>query len=121
MLKNHYLKEEIKILDRDEEVSLIEKYQETRDKDILEKLIVSNIKFIIEKAGQLYGDVPKSDLIQEGILALILSIENFNKDKSGGTRLLTFAHKKIKGRMIRSIESWRKHSGDYIKRRISWR
>lgn len=67
-----------------------------------EKLINSNIRFVITCAKQYTGQgVPLVDLIQSGITGLIQSIENYNPDM--GYKFLSFAVWYIRREILREI------------------
>lgn len=86
-----YLKEigSIPILSKEEEARLAQKYNETRNEDDLQKLIVSNLKFVVNVAKKYYGcGLSMSDLVDEGNIGLIEAAKRF--DPSKNTRLITY-------------------------------
>lgn len=67
-----------------------------------EKLINSNLKFVVTCAKQYTGQgVPLMDLISSGILGLIQSIENYDPDR--GYKFLSFAVWYIRREIIKAI------------------
>lgn len=67
-----------------------------------EKLINSNIRFVITCAKQYTGQgVPLVDLIQSGLSGLIMSIDNYNPDR--GYKFLSFAVWYIRREILREI------------------
>jgi RNA polymerase primary sigma factor len=86
-----YLKSmsEIPLLSREEEEELIKKAKEG-DKEALDKLIASNLRFVVSIASQYmeYG-VPFADLIAAGNLGLVEAAKRF--DPSKGVKFITYA------------------------------
>ncbi len=86
-----YLKlmSEIPLLSREEEEELLKKVKE-RDKEALDKLIVSNLRFVVSIASQYteYG-VPLADLIAAGNVGLVEAAKKF--DPSKGNKFITYA------------------------------
>lgn len=67
-----------------------------------EKLINSNLKFVVTCAKQYTGQgVPLMDLISSGIMGLIQSIENYDPDR--GYKFLSFAVWYIRREIIKAI------------------
>jgi len=67
-----------------------------------EKLITSNLRFVITCAKKYTGQgVPLVDLIQAGMVGLVLSIENYNPDR--GYKFLSFAVWYIRREILREI------------------
>lgn len=72
------------------------------DKECIDLLITSNLRFVISVAKQYQGKgIPLVDLIQDGILGLIESIDKFNPDK--GFRFISYAVWWIRQSIIKSI------------------
>jgi RNA polymerase primary sigma factor len=72
------------------------------DEDARNKLITSNLRFVITCAKQYTGQgVPLIDLIQSGIYGLILSLENYDPDK--GYHFISFAVWYIRRELLRAI------------------
>jgi len=86
-----YLKlmSEIPLLSREEEEELLKKVKEG-DKEVLDKLIVSNLRFVVSIASQYteYG-VPLADLIAAGNVGLVEAAKKF--DPSKGNKFITYA------------------------------
>ena len=82
----------IPILSKDKEISLMAEYKETNDKSVRNKLISSNLRLVI-KIARKYSDKSDRfefmDIVQQGNLGLMRSIEKF--DISKGLRLTTYA------------------------------
>ncbi len=89
---DHYLAEAGKhpVLSREEEQELGKRWAEHRDRDAFDKLVRSNLRFVIKvAAAQRNRGVPLEDLIQEGNLGLIQAVEKFDPRRK--VRLLTYA------------------------------
>lgn len=72
------------------------------DKECINLLITSNLRFVISVAKQYQGKgIPLVDLIQDGILGLIESIDKFEPDK--GFRFISYAVWWIRQSIIKSI------------------
>lgn len=72
------------------------------DNKAREKLITSNLRFVITCAKKYVGQgVPLVDLIQSGMEGLILSVENYDPDR--GYKFLSFAVWYIRREIIRAI------------------
>lgn len=72
------------------------------DKECIDLLITSNLRFVISVAKQYQGKgIPLVDLIQDGILGLIESIDKFDPDK--GFRFISYAVWWIRQSIIKSI------------------
>lgn len=100
---NIYLKDvrKYKILDLEEELNLIRKAQ-TGDSEALNKVINSNLRFVISLAKQYssYG-CPILDLINEGNIGLIEAIKGFDETK--GFKFLSFAVWCIRKYILQSL------------------
>ena len=72
------------------------RYYETRDAKIAEKLIQSNLRFVVKVARE-YGRFSSKimDLIQEGNMGLVRAVQEFNPYR--GVRLITYAVWWIRG------------------------
>lgn len=76
-------------LSREEERSLLLKAQKG-DKEAMDKLVRSNLKFVVKIASKFQNrGLPLSELISEGNLGLIKAINKF--DTSRGTKIITYA------------------------------
>jgi RNA polymerase primary sigma factor len=80
---------EIPLLSREEEEELLKKAKEG-DKESLDKLIVSNLRFVVSIASQYieYG-VPLADLVAAGNVGLVEAAKKF--DPSKGVKFITYA------------------------------
>lgn len=84
-------------ISKEEQLKLVELYQRTKDKDVLEKIIAScwrilfkiSLKYYIK-----YKFIHFSDLFHEGVVGLISSIERF--DFKYDNSLVTFAYSCIR-------------------------
>jgi len=77
-------------LTQEEELALIKRIREDKDKIAYEKLIHSNLKFVISVAKKYQGQgVSFGDLINEGNIGLIKAIDRFEEDK--GFRFISYA------------------------------
>lgn len=85
----------------EEQIELARKAK-SGDSKAREKLINSNIRFVITCAKQYTGQgVPLIDLIQSGIYGLTLSIDNYDPDR--GYKFLSFAVWYIRREILREI------------------
>ena len=85
----------------DEQIELARKAK-NGDTIAREKLITSNLRFVITCAKKYTGQgVPLIDLIQAGMVGLVLSIENYNPDR--GYKFLSFAVWYIRREILREI------------------
>ncbi len=84
------------LLTPEEEYELAVKYRETKDKVAAEKLVTSNLRFVIKIASE-YSKFGTRliDLIQEGNVGLMHAVREFNPYK--GVRLITYAVWWIRG------------------------
>ena len=78
------------LLDAEQEKQLARKYRKTADRTIAQKLVTSNLRFVVKVASEYrtYGLRP-ADLIQEGNLGLMKAVEKF--DPRRGIRLISYA------------------------------
>ncbi|MEC9466758.1 MAG: RNA polymerase factor sigma-32 [Myxococcota bacterium] len=77
-------------LSKEEERELALKYRDKGDRDAFEKLVQSNLRFVVKVAHQFSGyGYPLEDLVQEGNLGLIRGVEKFDPDRD--YRLITYA------------------------------
>lgn len=84
------------LLTAEEEYELAVKYRETKDKVAAERLVTSNLRFVIKIASE-YSKFGTRliDLIQEGNVGLMNAVREFNPYK--GVRLITYAVWWIRG------------------------
>lgn len=86
----------IPILTREEEYKLAVTYFETKDPQAAQKLVQSNLRFVVKVAVEYSKFSSKvMDLIQEGNIGLIRAVKEFNPYK--GARLITYAVWWIRG------------------------
>ncbi len=86
----------IPILTKEEEYELTVRYYETRDPEIAQKLIQSNLRFVVKIASEYSRFSSKiMDVIQEGNIGLLKAVKEFNPYK--GARLITYAVWWIRG------------------------
>ncbi len=91
----------IPTLSREEEYKLAIK-AENGDKKAQEKLISSNLKFVIQVSKQYYNkQIPLIDLISEGNLGLLRALKTFQVNK--GYRFISYAVHWIKQSIIKSV------------------
>lgn len=98
-----YLKEidQIPLLNRDEEVELARRAS-TGDEEAKEKLIVSNLRFVVSVAKKYQGHgIPLTDLISEGNLGLITAVSKF--DYTRGFHFISYAVWWIKQSIIKAL------------------
>lgn len=100
-----YLKEIIKysLLTREEEVVLFNKYKQTKDESIKNKIINANLRLVVSIAKKYIGITTLSflDLIQEGNIGLLIAIEKF--DTEYNTKFSTYATYWIKQKILRAL------------------
>ncbi len=91
--------EEIKnypLLTKEEEKKLAVKYYETKDKKTAQKLVTSNLRFVVKIANEYSKFGAKLiDLIQEGNIGLMHAVREFNPHKD--VKLITYAVWWIRG------------------------
>jgi RNA polymerase sigma-32 factor len=82
--------EKYPVLTKEEEYNLAARYYEDNDLEAANKLIVSNLRFVIKIASEYvsYG-FPLSDLVQEGTVGLMKAVKKFNPYR--GYRLISYA------------------------------
>ncbi len=90
------------VLSKEEEYSLAVRYYEENDLEAANKLIVSNLRFVIKIASEYisYG-FPLGDLVQEGTIGLMNAVKKFNPYK--GYRLISYAVWWIRARIQNHI------------------
>jgi RNA polymerase sigma-32 factor len=87
-----YLREVRKypLLSREEEHALAVRYKETGDRDALQKLVTSNLRFVVKIAFEYVNYRARLlDLIQEGNMGLVKAVTEFDPYKD--VRLTTYA------------------------------
>ncbi len=84
------------LLSKEEEQEVAKKYYETKDPESAQKLIQSNLRFVVKIAAEYSKFGSKMiDLIQEGNIGLMHAVKEFNPYK--GARLITYAVWWIRG------------------------
>lgn len=84
------------LLSREQEVELAKKYYETKDPQIAQTLVKSNLRFVVKIAAEYAKFSSKLiDVIQEGNVGLMHAVKEFNPYK--GNRLITYAVWWIRG------------------------
>ena len=84
------------LLSKEEEQEIAKKYYETKDPESAQKLIQSNLRFVVKIAAEYSKFGSKMiDLIQEGNIGLMHAVKEFNPYK--GARLITYAVWWIRG------------------------
>lgn len=78
------------LLTKEEEHELAVKYYQTKDREALQKLVTSNLRFVVKIAYEyLTYRIRLMDLIQEGNTGLLKAVQDFNPYKD--VRLTTYA------------------------------
>lgn len=84
------------LLSREEELELASHYYETKDKEAAQKLVTSNLRFVVKIAAEYSKFGSKLiDLIQEGNVGLMHAVREFNPHKD--VKLITYAVWWIRG------------------------
>lgn len=84
------------LLTREEETQLAEKYFTNKDPEAAQRLVKSNLRFVVKIAAEYSKFGAKMiDLIQEGNIGLLHAVKEFNPYK--GARLITYAVWWIRG------------------------
>ncbi len=84
------------LLTREEEYKLAVHYRETGDREAAQRLVTSNLRFVVKVAMEYSKFGAKLiDLIQEGNVGLMQAVKDFNPYK--GVRLITYAVWWIRG------------------------
>jgi RNA polymerase sigma-32 factor len=84
------------LLSLEEENALAIKYYETKDPEAAEKLVTSNLRFVVSVAAEFSKFGAKMiDLVQEGNVGLMHAVKEFNPYQ--GVKLITYAVWWIKG------------------------
>ncbi len=83
--------EKFPTLSAEEEYELIKKYHNEGDIEAAQKLVISNLRFVVKVANEYkkFG-FPLTDLIQEGNLGLMKAIKNYDPDK-GCKKFISYA------------------------------
>jgi RNA polymerase sigma-32 factor len=84
------------LLTREEEFALAKRYYETKDPVAAQRLVTSNLRFVVKVATEYAKFGPKLiDLIQEGNVGLLHAVKEYNPYK--GVRLISYAVWWIRG------------------------
>lgn len=84
------------LLTREQEYELAKKYYETKDPNLAQTLVKSNLRFVVKVAAEYAKFSSKLiDVIQEGNVGLMHAVKEFNPYK--GNRLITYAVWWIRG------------------------
>jgi len=80
----------IPVLNRDEEVTLANRFRADGDVEAARELVLSHLRFVVHIArGYLGYGLPMGDLVQEGNVGLMKAVKRF--DPGVGVRLVSFA------------------------------
>jgi RNA polymerase sigma-32 factor len=78
------------LLSRVDEHDLAERFQTTGDPAAAERLVTSNLRFVVKIAHEYRGyGLPLTDLVQEGNIGLMMAVRKF--EPSRGYRLISYA------------------------------
>lgn len=105
------IKEEYPVLSPSEERELLLEYRDNPSEELLQKISLHNIGFVMKMANQYYKSTHGydiEDLFSEGMIGLMCGIEKYDID--AGTRLSTYVGYWIKQRIERFIQD----KGDLI-------
>ena len=81
---------QFKLLSREDELELANRYRRFGDLEAAQRLICSNLRFVVKIAHEYRGYGMKTlDLIQEGNIGLMMAVKKF--DPSKGLRLISYA------------------------------
>ena len=89
-----------------EEIELVREYQETEDKKILDKIVLSNLGLVHKIVGKFpmkTASCSYDDLFQEGVAGLIHGIKKF--DTKRGYRLSTYCYNWIAAYVRRAFQN----------------
>jgi len=90
------------ILEADEERRLALRYKFSRDQKAREKLIVSNLRYVVSIAKTYVGQgLDLEDLVNEGNIGLIKGVEKFEPEQ--GFKLITYASWWIRQSILKAI------------------
>lgn len=90
-------------LEREEEVLLFKKFKNDGDVDAARKIILANLKLVVNLAYKFRKFRDSSDLIQEGNLGLMTALQKFDLEK--GVRFATYASWWVKAKIQEFIIS----------------
>lgn len=90
---------ELPKLDLEQELDLARAYQQDGDKTAADAIIRANLRHVVPHALRYRGKgLPTAELIAEGNLALITSLDRFDPDR--GLRFITYANHWIRSEML---------------------
>ncbi len=94
------------VLSRDEEFEVAKRIYEKKDKDAVQKLVMSNLKLVVKIALEYYSTyINILDLIQEGNVGLLHAVKKYNPYK--GTKFSTYSSFWIRAYILKYImDSW---------------
>jgi RNA polymerase sigma-32 factor len=94
------------VLSKDEELEIAKRIYENKDKDAVQKLVMSNLKLVVKIALEYYSTyINILDLIQEGNVGLLHAVKKYNPYK--GTRFSTYSSFWIRAYILKYImDSW---------------
>ncbi len=94
------------VLSRDEEFEVAKRIYEEKDKDAVQKLVMSNLKLVVKIALEYYSTyINILDLIQEGNVGLLHAVKKYNPYK--GTKFSTYSSFWIRAYILKYImDSW---------------
>lgn len=97
----------IPVLSAEEEFELATRLRETNDLEAAQKLVISNLRFVVHIARGYSGyGLPIGDLIQEGNVGLMKAVKRF--DPNVGVRLVSFAVHWIRAEIHEYVlKNWR--------------
>lgn len=90
-------------ISREEEIELFKKFREEGDKEAAQKLVISNLKLVVNLAYKFRRFRDVTDLIQEGNLGLLTALQKFDVEK--GVRFATYATWWVKAKIQEFIIS----------------
>ena len=99
-----------RVLDKEEEYELAVKMAAGCEKS-LEEMVKHNIRLVYKIANKMITPVPKEELVQEGLVALVKSLRMFDPEK--GYRVSTYVTRYVQWEMIRSFRK-QPHIGDEV-------
>lgn len=90
------------IVSSEEEAELVRRWRETGDAKARDRLVEAHLRLVVKTATQFRGyELPVSDLVAEGNLGLMKSLEGF--DPSRGLRFSTYAQWWIRAAMFEHV------------------
>jgi len=99
-----------KPLTREEEQSLLEEYEKTKDEKVKEKLIHHNLRLVVHIVKKYSQADEADDLISVGSLGLIKAINTYKLGH--GTQFSTYAARCIENEILMLIRANKKHKGN---------